>query len=103
LVLKKESSPYNLTVVLRYSCGDSIKIGTKVPKKRHYGFSAPSEYVHDFENESSHIYTRYLEGFPEAIISMRFKNFSNRDIEPVTQIKKQMNRKNEHENSGTLE
>jgi hypothetical protein len=60
--------------------------------------------MYAIEKESSHIQTRYIEGFPEAIKSMRFKNFSNRDIQPVLGLtnKETNDQKNEHENSGTL-
>ncbi|XP_060586164.1 uncharacterized protein LOC132741914 [Ruditapes philippinarum] len=76
LILKKASSPYKLTVVLRYTCGGAIKIGA-VPKKNYCGFSAHSREIH----------TRYVNGFQGAIKSMQFKFFSNRDIKPVLPLK----------------
>jgi hypothetical protein len=101
LILKKESSPYNLTVVLRYSCVDAIKIGAKVANKIHYGFSEPLMGFHPIKKESCHIHTSYVGGFPGAIKSMGFKHFSNRDIEPVLGLTNKET--NKHENSGTVE
>jgi hypothetical protein len=105
LILKKESSPYNLKVILRYSCGRAIKIGEKVAKKPNYGFSQPSNHLPAAKTQSCHIRTSYVAGFPGAIKSMGFKNFSNRDIEPVLglTIKESNEQKNEQENSGTVE